>query len=275
MKFLIVTAEGQRYEKTRVVAKEVERQLSRLGQDAAIHEWEVPLGDVPDIVIAIGGDGTVMRALRKFSPLGVPTFGINAGNLGFLTGVEAQNASVGTLERLINGTFQLESRQSLQFSVNGRTFGPVVNEIIVQHQSTQAEFEFWFDDTRFYGEALRARGVLVSTATGSTAQNVAEGGPLVVPLPGTEVLAVTPMNGPINVRPLVFQVGAGQHHRIKVIPVREVKGQSFEIIRDGLPSVLLKAGTEVIIEAGEPLLLITWGLSHFEEALRLKKGFAR
>jgi len=146
-------------------------------------------------VIVLGGDGTILQAAQFAAPQAVPILGINMGTVGYITDVEGTDAYT-ALERVLNGTFEIEERIMLEARLPGKQLDAqpfiALNEICatrVSPQQMQAEVEICVN-----GEFIanyRGDGVLVSTPTGSTAYNLSAGGPLLKPELGA--LVITPI----------------------------------------------------------------------------------
>lgn len=276
-KFLVVAAEGADYAKAQLIAHEVKSQLALLGAVAHLStDVDVPQYKA-DLVIAVGGDGTIMRAMKKYSPYGLPTFGINGGNLGFLASAEEDNWQ-SALSRLIAGDYEREERLALQFQigVNGSVIGPIVNEVYLYHPEEPVLYEARING-HFLWRRLDARGLLLSTATGSNAQSFSNfGQPL---FPTSQDVILTPMNPQMaNVRAFSFP----EVSRCGSVSISLLSGKRgnevVEVWADGTKYTSaerpLRIGEPVVItKAPRPLILATFGLAHFFAALKVKKGY--
>ena len=147
-----------------------------------------------DIVIVLGGDGTLLNAARLTSQVQVPVFGGNVGHLGFLTEVETEGLFP-AMEKLLAGEYSLEERMLITASVNrsGEEIGRYValNDFVI----TRGTFARIIDLSIFVDEQhvtdYSADGVIVSTPTGSTAYSLSAGGPIIEPL--LECVCITPI----------------------------------------------------------------------------------
>ena len=156
------------------------------------------------VVCVFGGDGTMLRAVREIAPLGVPLLGVNLGRLGFLTGTSV-NELDGTLAEVAAGRFECEERTVLEATVRlkgdrGDAGGPharvdrrvtALNDVVV---ARGAEVRAIHIDVHLNGEPFTvywADGIIVATATGSTAYAMSVGGPLM--LPDNESIVVVPI----------------------------------------------------------------------------------
>lgn len=147
-----------------------------------------------EMLIVFGGDGTLIRAAQVAAPLGVPILGINTGHLGFLTELEVGEVN-GSLESILNGTFQIEERVMLTARVfrQDREMLAVtaLNDAVVSKgpRARLVDLEVTIGQTSV--ARYRADGVVVATPTGSTAYSLSAGGPIVGPT--VDVLLVTPI----------------------------------------------------------------------------------
>ncbi len=157
-----------------------------------IYEWP-DLG--VDFVVVLGGDGTLLRAARKTASLPMPLLGVNLGHLGFLTELEAADMYE-VLPRFLRGSYVRDSRHFVQARVRDED-GEVsdeylaLNDVVVSKGdvSRMVNVHTWVDDELM--AVYPSDGVILSTATGSTAYSLSAGGPVVHP--ELEVIVVTPV----------------------------------------------------------------------------------
>ncbi|MCX7192310.1 MAG: NAD kinase [Proteobacteria bacterium] len=149
---------------------------------------------VADLVIVIGGDGTMLNIARTFSPHHVPLIGVNQGRLGFLTDLTPENM-LESIDAMLAGEYVTERRLLLSARVlrnEAQVFsGLSFNEVVVHRSqiSSMVEFEVRIDGEYLYNQ--RADGLIVSTPTGSTAYAMSAGGPILHP--GLDVLELVPI----------------------------------------------------------------------------------
>jgi NAD+ kinase len=158
------------------------------GQLGDAPELFLPAADLaqakPDMVIALGGDGTLLSAARVTAPHGVPILGVNMGNLGFLTEVETGNL-YGDLERVLKGDFTVDQRMMLQAEVlrEGRVIRETggLNDVVVHKGSLSRilEINFWVE--KDFAGSYKGDGIIIASPTGSTAYSLSAGGPVVHP----------------------------------------------------------------------------------------------
>lgn len=133
-----------------------------------------------DLVLSVGGDGTILRAARAVAPLSVPIVGINLGKLGFLTELTADEAR-DRLPALLNGEGWIDERSMLQAELPGRDTLHALNDIVIARGVNPRVI---YVDIAIDGTALttyKADGVIVASATGSTGYSLAAGGPILYP----------------------------------------------------------------------------------------------
>lgn len=160
------------------------------------HPTQVPQIEGHDLVIVIGGDGTLLRAGHLCAPLDVPLLGVQAGRLGFLTELTTLDIE-SNLSRLISADYRLENRMMLQaeFLENGnvKQRWDVINEALISRGRDARPIEVRVDLNEGYMMSYIADGLIVATATGSTAYALAAGGPILPPeLRNMLVLPIAP-----------------------------------------------------------------------------------
>ncbi|MEZ5499412.1 MAG: NAD(+) kinase [Steroidobacteraceae bacterium] len=163
-----------------------------------------------NLVIAVGGDGTLLRAAQLVAGRDVPLVGINRGRLGFLTDILPQDAAQ-ALETILDGDGLEDVRAMLDVTLRDGTRtlarGMALNDVVLQKAETgrMVDFESRVDGT--YVNTHRADGVIVATATGSTAYALSCGGPIVAPT--LDVLVLTPIcPHTLSDRPIVLPATA-------------------------------------------------------------------
>jgi NAD+ kinase len=168
------------------------------------------LGSSVDLAVVLGGDGTMLRAARLVADHKRPVLGINLGQLGFLTGWPA-NESMTALDAALSGRLRRENRMRIAVKFSRQGNEPVLRYALndaVLHQGAMARLigiDAFVDDQ--FVASYRADGLIVATPTGSTAYNMAAGGPIVVP--GHDAMTMTPICAhALTNRPLVIQESA-------------------------------------------------------------------
>jgi NAD+ kinase len=144
-----------------------------------------------EILIAIGGDGTFLRAIRMAAPREIPVLGIHMGNLGFLTEV-MEDEVFKALDALKSGHYIRDERTMFEVTLlrGDETIASqhVLNDVVINKGALARiiDIEVWTDST--FITCYRADGLIISTPTGSTAYNLAAGGPIVHPQVGAIIL---------------------------------------------------------------------------------------
>jgi NAD+ kinase len=185
------------------------------------------------MLLAMGGDGTMLRAARIVGRTGKPILGINLGSLGFLTEIAVEELYP-TLERVLAGDYRLEHRMVLKAVVeeSGQSFH-ALNDAVIRAPSRVVELDVTLDGQ--YVSSYLADGLIVSTPTGSTAYSLACGGPILHPT--METLIVTPISPhTLAIRPMIVSasqtVGAVVHCKMEE-PLITADGQVTQSIRSG------------------------------------------
>jgi NAD+ kinase len=159
----------------------------------------------PEVVISLGGDGTLLSAARVFSHTDTPILGVNLGSLGFLTEVPVSELYE-TLDAWRNGSATVDSRSLMHAELvrGGRTFRQwyALNDVVVSKGAIARMGEFAIELDGEFVARFRADGVIVSTPTGSTAYSLAAGGPIL--FPSVDAMVVTPICPHLlTIRPIV------------------------------------------------------------------------
>ena len=162
--------------------------------DLVIRVPEDEIAERADLVIAIGGDGTLLYAARLVAHRGVPLIGINRGRLGFLTDVLPQDM-LDSVDAALEGRCERDERSLLEARIVGPhgiiTSALALNDVVLQKWETgrMLDFETWIDGV--YVNTHGGDGLVVASSTGSTAYALSCGGPIVAP--HLEVLVVAPI----------------------------------------------------------------------------------
>lgn len=155
-----------------------------------------------EIVIAIGGDGTLLHTAHLIKKTDRPVLGINTGKLGFMANIQPDDIDH-TLSQIVEQNYKIDKRQLLRAdSSNGNTYY-ALNEFLFTKKDTSSMITLRADYNGEFINNYWADGLLVSTPTGSTAYNLSAGGPIV--MSNTPVMLLTPINPhTLTTRPLVL-----------------------------------------------------------------------
>lgn len=157
--------------------------------DTADAVWK-PIPDDVDCIVVLGGDGTMIRAANRLLTYDIPIFGINAGNLGYLTGVEARDAEKG-LERICAGNFRVQNRMMLDAEINGQYVDSALNEVAITRSGVSRMINLAVYVNGALLDVVTGDGLLISTPTGSTGYNLSAGGAVVTP--EAQLILLTPI----------------------------------------------------------------------------------
>jgi NAD+ kinase len=222
---------------------------------------EEQLGEACDLAVVLGGDGTILRASRLLADHGRPVLGVNLGQLGFLTPFAVSEVRP-AIEAAIAGELPRTARMRLAVTFRRAGAEPVVryalNDAVV-HQGAMArlvEIEAFCDDELI--ASYRADGLIIATPTGSTAYNMAAGGPIVVP--GQAAMTMTPICAhALTNRPLVIHATA----KIRLRLGADVRGAILTV--DGhWGHSFLPGDVAEITAAAAPLILFASRKSFFD-----------
>ena len=220
-------------------------------------------GAVPDIVLAVGGDGTMLTAVRAAVAHDVPVLGFNLGTLGFLTEAEPGDLST-VVDRLAGGEYEIVERLTISASIEGKSEDGVNDVVVEKIDSTRlVNLEVQIDGTPF--ATYRVDGLIVATPTGSTAYSFSAGGPVVDP--GVDALVLTPVAAhSLFDRPIVLPAESQ-------IDVTVRRDRPVRVNVDKTVLGLIGEGDVVRIRRGpRPARFVTFGRGTFPALVRDKFG---
>ena len=227
--------------------------------------------DGVDVVLAFGGDGTLLDAagIVAHSASDVPLVGVNLGRLGFLTEIDRSELT-GTLDDVVHGRGRIETRVMLEGRVTSGSGAPelqrlALNDIVVTRSALSRMTEMDIAVDGHFVSHVKADGLIVATATGSTAYNLSAGGPIVHP--SVDALVLTPIAPhTLTHRPLVLPGAAS----VELRPVVDPQSEAI-VTFDGQYGVPLGAGDVVQIRrAPRPLRLLRTSSRTYFDMLREK-----
>jgi NAD+ kinase len=201
----------------------------------------------PDLVIVLGGDGTMLRALARYLGTGIPVLGVNYGRVGFLTTVAADDLDAG-IRRAFAGEIRTIPLATVDVQV-GETTKAAVNDVVVAGGTLGRMIDLGY---AVGGEELGSQpcdGLICATPTGSTAYNLSNGGPVLVW--GLEAMVLT-FVAPhaLVIRPLVVPRGADVRVR------NETDDLETTVLVDGQPIGTLATGEEALVRVGDQHTLL-------------------
>ena len=212
-----------------------------------------------DIVITIGGDGTILRALEKVEK---PIFAINSGGMGFLTEIESKYAMSG-LEKLLNGNYNVEERAKLKVMVDDKRLPDAANEVTVQTPRIAKimYLKIFVDDELI--ETFGADGVIVATPTGSTSYALSAGGPILDPT--VDAMVIAPL-APFKLSARPWVVPLKKRIGIKLL----AKSKESKIVIDGESPLSVTPESNILITGSEKKARFVRFGESFYQMVRLK-----
>ena len=253
--------------KVAIVAHPGRPEIGRLDKD--LRNWLEARGievtkNGPDLVVSLGGDGTMLRAAQVAHAADAPLMGVNLGTVGYLTEVDA-GEELAALEKIIDGSFEIEERMMLRCECDGSSYVGL-NEVLVERTSRHRLVRL---GVAIGGESLgefNADGVIVATPTGSTAYALSAGGPIVSPR--AQCLVLVPVSAhTMSARPFVLAPD-------EIVEIRVSEGESpASLALDGAIGSDLPPGAKVVVRRHfRPLMLVRLSGPGFIERLRSKLG---
>jgi len=237
----------------------------------ATHVDEREAATRADLVIAIGGDGTMLHAARNVAGRDVPLVGINRGRLGFLTDVSPEQLR-DALDAILEGNYLAERRLTLTARVGTRQAGTLfaLNDIVLQKGDTGRLLDFTTEVDDVYVNTHRGDGLIVATPTGSTAYALSCSGPIIQP--NVDALVLVPIcPHTLSDRPLVLPSSS----EIRVT-LDNAGGSEAHVVCDGESLARMAAGDVLTVAlAKQPVTLLHPREYNYYELLRSKLNWGR
>lgn len=231
-----------------VVSPEIAERIN-IGSSTPAH-WDTWLDMGVNMLIVLGGDGTLLNASKRFAPYALPTLGINLGRLGFLTELEIDELWE-ELPTILDGNYRTDNRRLLSARVIRQNIETghfyALNDIVVNKGAVARMIRLNVHvGTELLG-SWPGDGIIAATATGSTAYSLAAGGPIVAP--DLDVCLVTPIcPHTLQARPFVI---SGEKELIVTIDPENTVAYLTSDGQDGMP---LEAGDRVLITLSQTVV---------------------
>ena len=248
---------GLAYNPKMTAALELAERATRWADARGITTWSAPAGEretlvreleTTDVLVVLGGDGTILLAARAVALVDVPLVGINLGKVGFLSKAEAHELEQ-TLERVERGAFRIEERMALQGAIYpageaepGRTF-TALNDVVIARGSLARVVHLSVDIDRSHLATYVADGLVVASPPGSTGYSFSAGGPILEP--ESRNLVLTPIAAYLSALRSVV-VDSSQTVRCRVVEAHEVL-----VSVDGRTDIPIEVGDVVTVAARE------------------------
>ncbi len=210
------------------------------------------IGEHVDLVIVLGGDGTLLSVARTLAPYKVPIIGVNLGRLGFLTDIPIDELET-TLRTMLDGSYTYDDRTLLSATVvrkRRKVFNTLaLNDVVLSRgaMGSMIEFEVYVDGQFAYN--LRSDGLIIATPTGSTAYSLSSGGPILHPsLPALGLVPISPHT--LSNRPIVIPSKS-------LVEIVLIRGPNARVNFDVQSYFDLEPDDKVIVKAhDEPIRLL-------------------
>ena len=247
--------------------------VADFGRVPVVRHPEAELPGVADLIVAVGGDGTMLHAARLAAPSAVPVLGVNRGRLGFLADIGPTDLR-DRLDDVLSGNFVRDRRAMLQARLvcagsPDRTCA-ALNDVVLQKWQTgrMVDFETWIDGR--YVNTHGGDGMVIATATGSTAYALSCGGPILYPQ--LEALVLAPIcPHTLSDRPIVVRSSSTIEVRLIERP-----DAGAQITCDGFALGALAAGDRLVVKPAELSVMLLHPPDHdYYRTLRSKLRWGR
>ncbi len=180
------------------------KQASTLGEKSVALDSVSALSaeqPAPDLLVVIGGDGTLLRFASAAAQRDIPLLGVNLGRIGFLSEITLDEFTE-AIEKIQRGEYRVEERMTLLCSINDAPFASCLNDVLISKQSFSGTIHIdMFCNDQAAGSVF-SDGIIASTPTGSTAYNLSAGGPVVTQSLDS-IIVTTVCSHTLHVRPIV------------------------------------------------------------------------
>lgn len=222
--------------------------------------------DEIQFLIAMGGDGTLLRITHHYKHINAPILGINLGHLGFMADIPIEDIYP-SLNDLLSGKFDIEHRIALEgSSENGQLYA--VNDLVFHRAQNYSLIELGIHIDGIYLNTFVADGVIIATPNGSTAYSLSAGGPILSP--SLQAIVITPIcPHTISNRPIVLT----PDHTIEIQYLSQY--DPIDVRADGLKALTLHSQQKVIIQQSQKKFkLVTLHRHEYFSTLRSKLGWS-
>lgn len=206
-----------------------------------------------DCIIALGGDGTILKVSRDLRHLDIPIVGVNLGTLGFLAEVEPEQI-FSVMDRLLADDYKMEERMNITGAIykDGKDFPMIediaLNDIVISRAGFSRIIGLKIYVNGKVMDIYEADGVIISTPTGSTGYNLSAGGPIVCPK--TNLMIVTPISPhSLTSKSIVFS--SEDEIVVEVLKMRKAQEEEAIVSFDGQQGTQLSAGDRIVIRKSD------------------------
>lgn len=224
-----------------------------IGDTGSGISYKVEDGEKYDGIIALGGDGTILKVSRDLRKLNIPIVGVNLGTLGFLTEIEPEQIFP-VIDRLLVEDYELEERMNISGEIYKKgnsqsVFTDVaLNDIVVSRAGFSRVIGLKVYVNGKVMDIYEADGLIISTPTGSTGYNLSAGGPIVSPR--TNLIIVTPVSPhSLTSKSIVFS--SEDEVVVEILKMRKAQQEEAIVSFDGQPGTQLSAGDKIVVRRAE------------------------
>ncbi|MBI4053228.1 MAG: NAD(+)/NADH kinase [Candidatus Diapherotrites archaeon] len=197
----------------------------RVAREFFPSKYSIPIAEFDvDLVLAFGGDGTLLHIFRDLGTKRVPVFGVNCGEVGYLMALHYENFDK-KLPVILSGDFVVEERTRIAGIADGNELPLALNEIVMSSMKSATIMRYGLKVNSEYLWKDSADGAIVSTPTGSTAYSLSARGPIIQP--SAKALLITPINSMADTKPLVV----GDDSKIELFGINSAA--PCEVVVDG------------------------------------------
>lgn len=225
-----------------------------------------------DGIIALGGDGTILKVNRDLRSLNIPIVGVNLGTLGFLTEIEPEQIFP-VIDRLLVDDYELEKRMNVCGEIFKREYKQslkdvALNDIVVSRAGFSRVIGLKVYVNGKVMDIYEADGLIVSTPTGSTGYNLSAGGPIVSPK--TNLMIVTPVS-PHALTSKSIVLSSEDEIVVEILKMRKAQQEEAIVSFDGQPGTQLSPGDRIVIRKSDVVThMVKLSDVSFYEVLREK-----
>jgi NAD+ kinase len=223
-----------------------------------------------DLLVVLGGDGTLLRTVRFVSEYDIPIVGINLGEFGYLTEVNLSEMT-SAMELIVKGDYQTEKRMMLDITISlGRETireQGILNDVVITRGNLSRILNLETTVNNKYLTTFRADGIIISTPTGSTAYSLSAGGPIVFPEQDSFIVnPICPFT--LTNRPIIIP------NDVEIKVIMWTKGEGATVTLDGQVPHTMKSGDSVVIRKSPYVTnLVSSPHREYMEILRTKLGW--
>jgi len=226
--------------------------LSEIGVEVVLEERTAeaigmegkPMSEMEvDLLLVLGGDGTILRAHRELDGREIPVLGVNFGKMGFLAEVGPEEL-MDSLEKFLSGDTWVDRRSKVKTQVEGKRFPDALNEVVLITEKPAKIMKFSLEIGGEYFCEFYGDGIIVSSPTGSTAYSLSAGGPLVDPR--SRGLVITPIS---PFKPILRPMFVPEEIEVVIRP--KLKRKRALLVIDGIEEGKIEEGEESRVSVSE------------------------